>query len=157
MLPWVDGCWSSFVAWLCRWCWWCFWRCHWSSHGRRRRLWNACGRISASDATGGTRSLLTNIFVGVSPQRRNTVLPFTTFNPHIVTSFFIFFIQSSPALSSPVFGLLRPDSHVLQSLQLSEGQQGRMPGAIFFGKAQVVRQEVLQLFYVVEHHLIRKG
>ena len=112
MLPWVDGCWSSFVAWLCRWCWWCFWRCHWSSHGRRRRLWNACGRISASDATGGTRSLLTNIFVGVSPQRRNTVLPFTTFNPHIVTSFFIFFIQSSPALSSPVFGLLRPDSHV---------------------------------------------
>jgi hypothetical protein len=29
-----------------------------------------------------------------------------------------------------------------------------MPGAIFFGKAQVIRQEVLQLFDVVEHHLI---
>jgi hypothetical protein len=29
-----------------------------------------------------------------------------------------------------------------------------MPGAIFFGKAQIIRQEVLELFDVVEHHLM---
>ena len=36
---------------------------------------------------------------------------------------------------------------------MNECHQGRMPGTIFFGKSHVIRQEVLQLFYVIEHHL----
>ena len=87
------------------------------------RLWIACGRISASGPAGGTRSLFTNIFKGVSPQRRNTVLSFATFCSGLFTVVLILFIFQSPALSSPVFGFLRPDAHIFESLQLNEGQQ----------------------------------
>ena len=116
--------------------------------------------ISASGPADGTRSWVTNISVGVSPQRRNTVLPFATFCSGIVTVFLCIFhfscTQRSLLRSSDCCDLIRMFLRAFRcaTIYVINGENARHN--LSLRKSHVIRQEVLQLFYVIEHHLIRK-